>query len=318
MKLIWTSEDYRNHLDTWRAKNGETKDSDYWVKPRSTNSMRKPVMAKTFQPLLAWRDLIEPSLTIETSLLKNDRDALPRDKDGRIVYSLDRHIEIRPSIEEIEKAIDQYVTDGDAEFGYGKVPGSRKPYQTYRIGSLRFQTEDGSEVYPRGSLIAYNASSSRHGTRPSEVARRPRGAKGTKGASESTRFIASLLNALPRGSNAGTNDNRAALPALPANAAELFMGNKIGSSNRKNGAVGPSEEGPGPQDWQERKETRDALLAGISPADTQVLDMALTASSMRHLGEQLGYSGKNAERQGKRHLQRATENLAVAVIEMAA
>ncbi|MGX9144995.1 hypothetical protein [Mesorhizobium sp. 128a] len=242
-----------------------------------------------------------------------------------------------------EHDIELYPVARDVEYGFATDDNGKRHKVVVRIGSLRFsdgtQTEkgfargiDGKPIMkdltmPVGAML-----------RTKDQQERMLGGSGVSNAyvEQSNLYFAQLLGAIePRyvkgtkrrqGRSYSAEEARTTLaeayantPALPP-VKRYRKGLPCGSKRVAESFLGMQKGGKGESGsvaWQDvaahiaNREVWEATLAMLSDADTKVLDRALTASSLADLGD--GGHRRTRERQGRRKLQAANDNLAEAL-----
>lgn len=323
-----TPEQHRVIVDAWRARNDNTDCDIIPPPPRRSASPRHSGLADELKPLLMWRDLMRPTEPLQTNWLVADNDNDPPDEDSGTdrpqTPSVECEWEVRPTPDEIMDAVAGVVFE--VRFGLGKIPvggdmESVKPRTggarvTSRLGKLRFATEDrllhDKDAPCRGSLL------SNPGYRVVDKPGTPYGAKAKshdKDIAASNEHFAKLLNAQPHrvdGVPANANDNRPALPCAGESIAESFLGCRV------SGATPQPEYTASPHDVLANAQEAALVKSKLSPKDAELLDLAVQTENFAVLGESLDYVGKNAERQGKRHLLAVTKKLVPILQEIAA
>jgi len=275
----WTPARYRLALSAWRF-NAAPK--DFEVTPRKASKTEKPRhddLAKKLRSLLTWRSLFAGSDW--TSLAANDN------RDPSEPELIDSEFNIRPRLGEIFRAlvdvefterrharlggggeINVVATGGDiqrAEVWPGSVRRRRKlpPPTVVRLGKLEFS--NGGKEEPALVLVAGKPAP---GAVRIELGGLTRFGAGRRGKARDG-----------FGKPKGANDN-----TPPAT---------VGSSQ---GAGHGAMDFSNPvADAQEAERVRRA----VAPGTARLLDFALRAANFREIGEQLGHSGKHAERKGK-------------------
>ncbi len=275
----WTPARYRRALSAWSI-NAPTRDSE--VGPRKVRKTEKPRhddLARKLRALLVWRSLFAGSDW--TVVAANDN------RDEREPELIDSEFNIRPRLGEIFRAlvdvefterrharlggggeIDVVATGGDIE--RGEVwPGSVRrrlkapPPTIVRLGRLEFS--NGGKEEPALVLVAGKPAP---GAVRIELGGLTRFAVGTRGKARDG-----------FGKPKGANDN-----TPPATVG--------GSQAASRGAMNFRDP---VADAQEAERVRRA----VAPGTARLLDLALRAANFREIGEQLGHSGKHAERKGK-------------------
>lgn len=258
---------------------------------------------------------------------------------------IERRRAIRPTIGEIIES----VNADDIEHGkhVEKLAGGEVKEHTVitRIGKLRFsdgsQTERAYRYSVDGKLIEYDAtmpvgamlgardrqervlggdtvvSNTGYtlvygGKHPNKAKRKdPERRADEKPAQASTKAaMRAELAALPAHT---ATVCKTGFPWKPSNLRELFIGLEKGKKG-ESGSVA----------WEDisthivEREVWAETLAALSGGDVKTMDVALTAKTMREIGEAHGFTGKRAERMGKKILRAANDNLAVALKKSAA
>lgn len=308
---------------------------------------RHASLSEQLKALMAYRNRPEgepePTKSNWTTTVAND-NADPEEVED---YSFERNLLVTPSVQEIKKQVDtgdiergpasemEIVRDG-VNATTVRVPG-----KITRIGKLRFsdgtQTEKAYTAGPDGDVVQMDARmpvGAMLGT--TEKAKQQAGGKGYTQAQlvDSNGYFAKVFGVehphyKPRtkrrnGPSLTADESRAELaraiantkqmppvkkcaPSLPCGAprvADSFLGMQKGKKG-ESGAIA----------WEDiathkvNREIWDETLAYLSKRDIATLDTALTAKSMREIGEAHGFHGKRAERMGKKILRAANDNL---------
>jgi hypothetical protein len=274
----------------------------------------------------------EPIQTNWSLVAANDNDK--EDIEGMRV---ERRWRLKPSIEEIMRSVhsDDVERNGDG--------------QTVRIGSIRFsdgtQTELAHKLTIDGKVVSFRArmpTGSMMGTK--DAAESQLGAEeDSQATTASNRFFAELLGTLPhryraggkrrKGRNYTIHEARAMLdeayantPVLPA-VKRYQTGLPCGSQKMSQvfpGLVKTCTGESGSMMWQDivsaklDRQVWAETIARLPKADVAVLDTAVKAKNMREIGSSSGFTGKTAERRGKRALMAANDNLMEAIKAAAA
>lgn len=240
-----TPTEFRTSYDEW-SKSAPANDSDVIPPaPRKSVRPRHADLSKEIDVLLLWRHISATVEPLSTNWMAPDNDnfVVEDDEEPRTTRSMDCHVEVRPSLDEIEDAID---TD-DVEYGAfyknsvqaenGSLLDDVRPI--VRIGTLRFhsQDSDGSRWSPtRGSLIRWDAGPDRLGFRPVENYGEPKGPSDIGDNEEDIEranlFFAELLNAAPHRYVQSSPKNRRKLsdaprPPLPSTTLSLSDARKF-------------------------------------------------------------------------------------------
>ncbi|RVO41352.1 hypothetical protein CN093_08800 [Sinorhizobium meliloti] len=275
----------------------------------------------------------EPVQTNWATVPANDNN--PEDIEG---MRLERRWRMKPSIEEIMRS----VRADDVE--------RNDAGQIVRIGRLRFsdgtQTEQAFKLTIDGKVVPFQARmpvGAMLGTKDAAESQLG-GEEDSAHVTASNRYFADMLDTLPPRYKAGGKRKRGAasnheeakrelaeayantdmskvtftrypdgLPCGSARVADSFLGMQKGKKGESGSMMW--------QDIVSARLDRDmwaATVDSLMHSDKRVLDAAASAKSMRQVGESLGFSGKNAERRGKRALIAANDNLMSAIEAYAA
>lgn len=267
----------------------------------------------------------EPVQTNWSTVAANDNDPIVVEE-----YSEERRVSIRPTIGEIMRSVESGHTERNSAG------------QIVRIGRFRFsdgtQTErctmygidgkpiEGDITMPVGAML---------GT--SEAQERTLGGSGV-GKGESNAFFAEIFDVANRkytpggkkrrGKNYTAEESRALLAQAIANTKAMpdveycEDGMALGSANVADNFIGmkKSPKGNGGSiSWQDlsekisQREEWEAVERELSRKDLAVLDAVTSARNMSQVGQSIGFTGKHAERRGKRALLAANDNLARAI-----
>jgi hypothetical protein len=109
-----------------------------------------------------------------------------------------------------------------------------------------------------------------------------------------------------------SNDNRPALPSGSRKASDSFLGHKI-TLTADDVVVSDS-----PEELVTKVKERNDIRAKMTAADAKTLDKAIYASSYADIGKAFDFTGKAAERQGKRLLLAANTRLSALIERVAA
>lgn len=275
----------------------------------------------------------EPISTNWTVTPANDNN--PEDIEGMRV---ERRWRMKPSVEEIMRQ----VAKGEVE--------RNKAGQAIRIGTLKFsdgtQTEQAFKLTIDGKVVAFQARmpvGAMLGTKDAAESQLG-GDEDSQHVTASNRYFADMLDTLPHRYKAGGKRKRGAassheeakrelaeayantdmskvtftrfpdgLPCGSAKVADNFLGMQKGKKGESGSMMW--------QDIVSARLDRDiwaATVDSLMHTDRKALDVAASGKSMRQVGESLGFSGKNAERRGKRALIAANDNLMAAIEAYAA
>jgi hypothetical protein len=275
----------------------------------------------------------EPVQTNWSVVPANDNN--PEDTDG---MKVERRWRLKPSIEEVMRSVD----GGDVE--------RNSAGQVVRIGRIRFsdgtQTEQGFKLTIDGKVIAAQIRmpvGAMLGTK--DAAESQLGAdEDSQATAASNRYFADLLGTLPhryrpggkrrKGRNYSHEETKAMLAEAYANTDMEKVtftyypdGLPCGSQKMSQvfpGVVKTCTGESGSMMWQDivtaraDREVWGWTVDSLSHTDRSVLDAAATAGNMKDIGTSMGFSGKTAERRGKRALIAANDNLMRAIDAYAA
>lgn len=291
---------------------------------------RHGTLADQLTALMAYRNRPEgepePIKTNWTTIPANDNAA----PDEIVDYGFERNLLVTPSVREIMRQVKTgEVVRNDAG-------------QVVAIGKLRFsdgtQKERGYTRGPDGDVIRMDVpmpTGSMLGT--IEKAKEQAGGKGYTRAQleRSNDYFAETLGTIaPRyikrtrrknGPSITAVESRAVLekaiantPRMPA-VKKYRPGLPCGSPRVADSFIGMQKGKKGESGaimWQDiasskvQREIWDETLAALTKEDIATLDAALTARTMREIGEAHGFVGKRAERMGRRILVASNDNLA--------
>lgn len=275
----------------------------------------------------------EPIQTNWAVTAANDNN--PEDIEG---MKVERRWRMKPSVEEIMRS----VQSGDIH--------RNDAGQVVRMGKLKFsdgtQTEQAFKLTIDGKVVAFQARmpvGALLGTKDAAESQLG-GDEDSQHVTASNRYFADMLDTMPHRYKAGGKRKRGSatsredakrelaeayantdmskvtftrypdgLPCGSAKVADSFLGMQKGKKGESGSVMW--------QDIVSAKADRDVWAAAVDTlmhADRTALDAAAAGSSMRKVGESLGFSGKNAERRGKRALIAANDNLMAAINAYAA
>lgn len=275
----------------------------------------------------------EPISTNWSTAPANDNN--PEDIEGMRV---ERRWRMKPSVEEIMRQ----VAKGEVE--------RNEAGQAIRIGTLKFsdgtQTEQAFKLTIDGKVVAFQARmpvGAMLGTKDAAESQLG-GDEDSQHVTASNRYFADMLDTLPHRYKSGGKRKRGAassheeakrelaeayantdmskvtftrypdgLPCGSAKVADSFLGMQKGKKGESGSMMW--------QDIVSARLDRDiwaATVDSLMHTDRKALDVAASGKSMRQVGESLGFSGKNAERRGKRALIAANDNLMAAIEAYAA
>ncbi|MDW9650803.1 hypothetical protein GOB33_22225 [Sinorhizobium meliloti] len=275
----------------------------------------------------------EPMQTNFSVAPANDNN--PEDIEGMRV---ERRWRMKPSVEDIMRQVQNNPVEKN-EAG-----------QTVKIGKLKFsdgtQTEQAFKVTIDGKVVPFQArmpTGALLGTKDAAESQLG-GEEDSQHVKASNRYFAEMLDTLPprykagskrrRGSNssheeamrelaeayANTDMSKVTftrypdgLPCGSAKVADSFLGMQKGKKGESGSVMW--------QDIVSARLDRDiwaATVDSLMHTDRKALDAAASGKTMRQVGESLGFSGKNAERRGKRALLAANDNLMAAIEAYAA
>lgn len=277
---------------------------------------------------------MEPIKTNWSTVPANDNN--PEDVEGMRV---ERLLEITPSVEEIMREVKNGEVERNADG------------QVVAIGRLRFsdgtQTEQAMKLTIDGKVVAFQARmpvGAMLGTDDKLKAQRG-GDENPQERVASNRYFAEMLNTRPHryvsgkkakrgGRNYTATESRAMLAEATANTDPTKItytrypdGLPCGSAKVADSFVGMKKIKCGESVsmmWQDiassivEREIWSATMAAITQRDDKVLEVAVTARNFSDIGQSLGFTGKRAERRGKRALITANDNLSYFLKEYAA
>lgn len=261
--------EHRLEVAEWAAK-APANDNEIFGTARVSTSPRHSKMAEELQPIKKFFKLQE------TVQAESDAFGAANDNEEVATLEVDRNFEIRPTIEELLRAVDAEGGPEDIEYdAKGRL---------IRMGGLYFNKD--------GSLRKYWTKKGRR--KPKETLR---GEKGTKMPGRSISYLRLVLG-----------PNAAALPTI-GNPAEAFLGNRIHTSSG-------SHKQQSDMRREEREEERryavikvEIISKKISEKDARTLDVIERVQGFADVGREFGYTGKTAERQGKRFVTEAADAL---------
>lgn len=312
---------------------------------------RHAKFAKRLAGILFWRRLATESydaLSTNWIVPANDNEIDSQDN------STDCLFEIRPTPNELIAAYELGGIEYDEPY-QAPSPLTGTIARKLRIGGLTFATVSNVPETPLGSIVSWTSTAGKIGREPVERFGQPRGGNQSERISRTTKatnnFFAAMLGAAPhryipgkaarsakrwppfelpkelRGETplneartwAGLppveKDQRPALPCGTRNAADSFIGHHITRQVHQRIVM---DNSPGDRSL---KVERDKMTVGaMTPRDTKALNHIAHESckSFAELGAVFGYTGKTAERAGKRIALSASDNLAAAINIIAA
>lgn len=270
----------------------------------------------------------EPIQTNWTTIPANDNEP-----EEVAEMTVERRWRMKPSTAEILRQ----VATGDVE--------RNEVGQVVRIGKLRFsdgsQTEQAMKVTIDGKVVSFQARMPVGAMLGMKDAAESQlgGEEDSQHVKASNAYFADALDTLPHRYKAGSkrrqgkNYTRAesvellaaaiantdmskvvrtyyptGLPCGSAKVADSFLGMQKGKKGESGSVM-----------WQDIVSAREARMAwgwavaSLADDDRRVLDAAVSAKSLGQVGSSLGFTGKRAERRGKRALLAANDNLARAI-----
>lgn len=282
----WTPSTYRKAYAHW-AVNAPEHDGPIMPREAQTASPRHRKLSGKLKGLMAWKHATQPDEPLQTSWMRYDlhadNDNSFDEHDEPIPAILDSETEIRPSINELERewlgpkespnfyrngvAVEGDIVHGVQknvpEYAASDISGERAPRRDRRIVTRigRLEFSNGDQV-EKCTVLKFGQPS------PGEV-RMPAGA---------------LVRYRGRKPEENFRDAKGSLPETEAT---------VGIGGHNPGSL-PCPDPVVDHEWA-------ATIRKLVGEETaRVLDLAITASSFREIGEAFEKQGKHAERVGKK------------------